>query len=381
MGLVRVDQSHDDLIHGQLATRDQLPLHRRCGGPLALLTHPVVNDAVMRRPEIEILEIRFMLGEGADRLIVSSLLGGQFQLRFLQPFAERSLAGTPVDSLKLESGLQTLVLTRDRGRENSTDALLGLLEHPGVFIDTVLGSLQDDFLGFLGQVIPLIHFLELIQLFRRVGEIIFCRADILFGVLLPHRSTDIFKVSQVFLGVLLRLPYIGERNRRRLLQLFQFLDRRGQLQFLQRHRCFQLLDLFFQLLAIEIDEQVPFFHHRSVRNHLDDRKIGPALEMGGNRSLLRRLDDTRDLGLHRKLARSDFVQGFLRLRFLGRRFLCSRRFFLFRSLFFCRFLFHRLGLFLLLGGGLLGRLGLFLARLLSVDKRSRGEEANRENPE
>ena len=221
-------------------------------------------------------EVFLHLGEGFFRFIHLASLRGGIESLFLEALAHRLLAGAPVDLLKLEIRLETLVLPGNKGIQGPFGAGLGLFERPSVARDGVLGTSQDDLFGLFGEVVLLIHFLQLIELFLGVGERFDDPFDVLLRAALTHGTALVFEMGEVLLGLHLVTERFRERNGGRLFRALELELGGGQLDFFSGHRELRLFDLLSEILRLELDERIARLHLRAVGNRTDHGEVGPA---------------------------------------------------------------------------------------------------------
>ena len=294
-------------------------------------------------------EVFLHLGEGFFRLVHFPPFRSGVETLFLEAFAQRLLAGAPVDLLQLEVRLEALVLTGNESIQGPLGAGLGLFEHPAIARHRVPGASQDDLFGLFGEVVLLIHFLQLIKLFLGIGEGLADLFDILLRAALAHGAALVFEMGEILLGLHLVTERFCQGNGSRLFRALELELGGGQLNLFSGHGELRLFDLLFEVLRLEFDEKITRLDLRAVRDRPDHGEIAPAFQvqlnrrltgalngaadfyllheilcfhrMGGCRRSCRSCRSRRGLGLFRCGFR---IGGFLRLRFIF--FLNLRRF-------------------------------------------------------
>ncbi len=136
----------------------------------------------------------------------------------------------------------------------------------------MLLAAQDHALGFLGQVVGLVHLLELDQLLLRVFDVEFHELDHLVHIFHRLGFADVEEVFQLLVGPLLRRLRGSQFERRRLLLERQFLHRELDARRENALLHLGIVDDLVQLGRVEREQHVPLLYLGPVRGDLLDRQ-------------------------------------------------------------------------------------------------------------
>ena len=260
-------------------------------------------------------EILFVFGEGLARLFHLAAFRGGGETQFREAVAHRLFTGAPFDLAHLETALQALMGARQHHVEGASGAGRRLFEHPLVSPHRVLGATQDDLLGLLGEIVLLIHFLELIQLLLRIGERFGDLLHILTGATLLHGTVLVLEMDEILLGLHLVAHCFFERERRGFFDLVEFELGGREVEFLGRQGPLELGDLLGEILRLQLDDHLARLHRTTVGSGTNHRQVGPAFQIQFHRSLTRALHRAAYLHLLHEGLRFHRVGGSPRSRF------------------------------------------------------------------
>ena len=244
---------------------------------------------------------------------------GRLHALLLEPQRQGGLGVLPRLVLALPGGGDVFCLSRQDDLRLLLVSDLGRLEGELGPADRVALTLEDYLLRLFGQVVGLVHLLELAELLPHVFEHVLAVLQRVGRVLLRQRAVDLREAFEVLHGPLLIAGGLGELLGRGLLEesklLFGLLD--GHLPHGQAVRA--SLDFPIDLLQVQPDQLLALLDGRAVLDGPQHAKLRPRLRRERHLRRPRRLEPAAQLALHPEAAAGDLVG-------LGlRRLLRSRR--------------------------------------------------------
>ncbi len=271
------DDRHDDLVRRHVPPLAELLGDGAPRRPRTALAVAVIHDP--RRGGLD--RQQFQVGLEVAKLLLQIGLG-VLQLLHVDPLllqraGERRLGLLQADLRPFGPVLDLLFLPRDVLIDRPVEPDAGPFQEELRLVDLAPRALQDDLLRLLGEVVGLVHLLQLVQLFLRVLEVVLRVLQHLLRAAAVHRLVDFDKVLQLPLRFLIGALCGPEVERHRRLQRRQVQLGLLKRQLAQFQRVLRVPDLVRDLVGLEPEDWVPFGDLRPLRRRLVDDQAPPRL--------------------------------------------------------------------------------------------------------